>query len=114
MHGKPSETSVISLLLTLAVIHSPLPLLPPQRPVEPAAAPSTASVSSPVNVAAWRAGLDPSAPSLSPPAAASAPGAHPLPPLDASSLGLGLGPVMGTRVPTGAAAVSVSPPPPSS
>ena len=64
------------------------------------------SRSSQMSVDAWRAGLGPSARSLSPAAAASAPGAHRLPPPDASYLGLG--PVMGTRVPMGAAVVSVS------
>ena len=62
-----------------------------------------------MNVDAWRAGLGPSAQSLSPPAAASAPGAHSLPLLDASYPGLG--PVMGIRVPTEAVVVSVSHPP---
>ncbi|ELK18205.1 Delta-like protein 3 [Pteropus alecto] len=83
-----------------------------QRHVELAAAQSTASVSSLMNVDVWKAGLGPSARFLSPPAAVSAPGAHPLPPLDASYPVLG--PVMGTRVPMGAAVVSVPPLPTSS
>lgn len=67
-------------------------------------------MSSLTSVSAWRAGLGPSAPSLSPPAAASIPEAHSLPVLGA--LSLGLGPVMGTRVPTVAVVVLVSPIPP--
>lgn len=73
--------------------------------VERAAALSTATVKTPMNAIAWRAGLDPSALSLSPPAAARTPGSQVLATLDAFYLGLG--PVMGTRVPTGAVVVSV-------
>ncbi|KAF7469182.1 hypothetical protein GHT09_019522 [Marmota monax] len=92
---------------------SSFPKIPGQNSVGhvgQAAAQSMASVSGQMNADAWRAGLGPSAPSLSRPAAASALGAHRLPLLDA--LRLGLGPVTGTRVPTGEAVASVPPLPP--
>lgn len=107
VHRKCSRTSLIPILPTLflSIFLFPLTLLSPQWHVEQAAAQSTAFVSNQMNVNAWKAGLGPSAPSLSQLAAASAPGAHLLPPLDA--LYLVRGPVMGTHAPTGAAAVSV-------